>query len=128
MSATVALHDTLVLFDVDGTLVSSCPAHRPALEEGLRAAYDINPNWQAFEKSGMTDLHIAREFVRLAGLSAAVFEEGRSRYMANAAGVFAARVAAADIVLLHGVRESLSDLSSRCALLGLLTGNVEAIA
>ena len=115
---------TIILFDIDGTLIDSGGAGRCALEQAFRTLYGTAA-WLDFSFAGMTD----REIVRLAlmaggheGAESSVFEVIERYLELLPAAVHAARA----FRVFPGVRALLQQLArrSRCAL-GLGTGNVE---
>ena len=118
---------TVVLFDVDGTLLTTGGAARLAFARALSeaAGRPIDPEGHSF--SGKTDPQIARDILTAHGLSgaelAACIPEAIRlylRYFAEAAP------RSAGARLMPGVRELLEGLAARPeARTGLLTGNVE---
>jgi phosphoglycolate phosphatase-like HAD superfamily hydrolase len=117
---------TLVLFDIDGTLLTTAGAARAAFSRALTEASGrpISPDGYSF--SGRTDPQIARDILSSHGvkgeaLEAAIPEAIRLylRYFAEIRSIDKAR-------LLPGVPELLDALASRRdARTALLTGNVE---
>lgn len=115
----------LLLFDIDGTLLSGGPA-KDAFHEGLLEVYGTAGPIGSWEFSGKTDPQIARELLREAGLDDARIEAGFpslwSRYLSG----LEARVPEAPFHSLAGVTELLAALEGAAwARLGLLTGNLE---
>ena len=114
----------LVLFDIDGTILSGGPAKesfRLALEEVFGTAGPI----ESWEFSGKTDPQIARELLTEAGLSGDRIEEGFPRLWGRYLSEMEARLPAAPPTVLPGVLELLAELEGRTSVaLGLLTGNV----
>src|SRR2546425_7859776 len=116
----------IVLFDIDGTLLTTAGAARAAFARGLTeaAGRPINPDGYSF--SGRTDPQIARDILSSHGLSetelgTAIPESIRLylKYFAGAPSLDKAR-------LLPGVTDLLNALSRRGgARTALLTGNVE---
>ncbi len=124
---------TLLLFDIDGTLLSGATeAHSQSLREALRAVHRVDERRMRvnFAPAGRTDGEIARLLLLGAGVSAqrideradAVREECCRRY---------ARLGTTDLqhTVLPGVVDLLAALSERDDVrLGLLTGNFEPVA
>ncbi len=116
----------VVLFDIDGTLLTTAGAAREAFTRGLSeaAGRPIQPNGYSF--SGRTDPQIARDILAGNGVSGAALEAAIPesillylRYFAATGGVERAR-------LLPGVPQLLEALAGRAGVrLALLTGNVE---
>jgi L-Ala-D/L-Glu epimerase / N-acetyl-D-glutamate racemase len=118
----------LILFDVDGTLLTMGRAARDAFAAALSeaAGRPINPDGYSF--SGRTDPQIARDILTLHGVAGADLEaaipETIRRYVAL---ISEGDRHLRDARLLPGVRELLAELARRRdARLALLTGNVEA--
>ena len=119
---------TLVLFDVDGTLVDTAGAGRRALQAAFEAVHglpDVAGRTAAVAFSGKTDPAIVAEMCAALAVSspdAAVFE----RAYLMALNVEMARSDARRRVL-PGVRELVQHLAARPDVhLGLVTGNIEA--
>jgi phosphoglycolate phosphatase-like HAD superfamily hydrolase len=118
----------LFLFDIDGTLVTARGAGRAALGRALLKTYGTTGPIEDYDFRGKTDQRIVWDLMRGAGL-----DEGRI-----AAGVeasFEAYVAelerligdGARVSIMPGVGELVRTLAARGdALVGLLTGNIEA--
>lgn len=119
----------LVLFDIDGTLLSSGGAGRRAIQRALVEAFGTaGPDEHWFD--GKTDPQIVHELMELAGIEPSVVD-------ARMEGVFARYVELLQVELTEsgdsgasakpGVPELLDTLEMRDdVLLGLLTGNVRA--
>jgi len=118
---------TLVLFDIDGTLLSAGGASARALEAALVETFGTAGDATTiFDYSGKTDPQIVRELLRGAGVPDAVIEERRGlaleRYLARLRGSLRPR----DVTAKPGVLALLERLASRPGVtLGLLTGNLE---
>ncbi|MGH7470287.1 MAG: HAD family hydrolase [Longimicrobiales bacterium] len=69
----------LVLFDIDGTLLSTNGAARRAFERGLLEVYGVTGPLATHSFDGKTDPQIARELLSLAGLGNPEIEAGFSR-------------------------------------------------
>jgi len=76
---------------------------------------------------GSTDPAILREACRQAGISADVFEPHIAAIQDRMCRNVAERRHEMDLMLMPGVRETLSHLAQRGALLGVATGNLETI-
>jgi phosphoglycolate phosphatase-like HAD superfamily hydrolase len=124
----------VVLFDIDGTLISSGGAGRAALELGLAEEHGRGPLSRELVLSGRTDPAILSDVLRLAGLPDT--PEGRERlraaYLRHLPGRMAAHTrdeppsSPYHARVLPGVVELLERLRAREVALGLLTGNVRA--
>jgi phosphoglycolate phosphatase len=123
----------LLLFDIDGTLVSGATeAHREALHEALRSVHgiEVNPQRGLFSPAGRTDGEIARILLLDAGVDAKRIDDRAADVRAECCRAYA-RLATEDLshTVLPGIPETLDWLSGRDdVLLGLLTGNYEPVA
>jgi len=117
----------ILLFDIDGTLLTTAGAARAAFTRGLTeaAGRPISPDGYSF--SGRTDPQIARDILSSHGLGGAEIERAIPesirlylKYFEEAPNLDKAR-------LLPGVQSLLASLAGRGdARVALLTGNVEA--
>jgi len=119
----------LVLFDIDGTLLSAGGVSRRALEVALRDCFDYASGFDGYDFSGKTDPQIVRELLAAAGHANDGIEAG----LADCLGVYHANLARelgpADVKAKPGVHALLDDLSrSSDVTLALLTGNLEPCA
>ena len=117
----------VVLFDIDGTLLSTRGAGKRALEAALIEHFGTaGPSDHRYD--GKTDRQIARELMRAAGFDDPAIDARLpavlDRYLE---GLRAELAAAPGALAVHaGVRELLDALEHRTdALVGLLTGNIE---
>ncbi len=123
----------LLLFDIDGTLVAGATdAHRDALYAALLEVHGVDARTarRPIAPAGRTDGEIARALLLDAGVSARRIDE-RADAVREECGRVYARLCTEDLshTVLPGVRELLDWLSARDdAVLGLLTGNYEAVA
>jgi phosphoglycolate phosphatase-like HAD superfamily hydrolase len=118
----------LLLFDIDGTLVTARGAGRAAIGRALASTYGTTGPIEAYDFRGKTDQRIVRDLMGAAGV-----DEGR--IAAGLTACFAAYLAELEAVLgdgrrvtiLPGVADLVRALSARAdTLVGLLTGNIEA--
>jgi phosphoglycolate phosphatase-like HAD superfamily hydrolase len=115
---------TLVLFDIDGTLVRGGPA-KEAFRMGLEHAFGTAGHIEVHDFAGKTDPQIARELLTAAGLANPDVDQGLpslwDRYLAE----LEARLPAQPMQLLPGVTELLDALQRAPGVgLGLVTGNI----
>lgn len=119
----------LVLFDIDGTLLSAGKVSRQALVEALEPMFGTAGPVYGYEYAGKTDPQIVRELLRAAGV-----DEGTiARRLPEALAAYHARLeallGAEHVVAKPGVPELLDALESHgVAVLALLTGNLEPCA
>jgi phosphoglycolate phosphatase-like HAD superfamily hydrolase len=117
----------LVLFDIDGTLLTAGAAPRRALAEALAAVYGTPGPATTHDFSGKTDPQIVRELLDLAGLPRGVVEVKLDRALhayVERLGPYLREDAGAR--LLPGIAELVPRLAREPRVgLALLTGNVE---
>lgn len=122
---------TLILFDIDGTLMRGAPpAHRQALCDAAQAVFGVTLTPMEFgQTAGMTDSAIARRELLAAGVVDAEITAGLAEFCVAAAEAYE-RLAPADLSAYHTpyALEALDWLAERGATLGLVTGNIERIA
>ena len=115
----------LVLFDIDGTLMSTGGAGTRSMNLAFEELFSIPDAFRGISMAGKTDPQIIKEGLRKHGLDA---ENGNlglfsSSYVAH----LRTEIQNPDRHLKPGIRDSLELLSRReDAFLGLLTGNIEA--
>jgi phosphoglycolate phosphatase len=116
----------LVLFDVDGTLLSAGRAGARALLDAMREVYGETGDAEGFSMGGRTDPEIVRLLLGSAGVAPEAVEAGMEmlweRYLAR----LSAEVERAPVRALPGVQALLARVESRGGetVLGLLTGNL----
>jgi phosphoglycolate phosphatase len=120
--------DTLVLFDVDGTLLSAGRAARESVLAALGSVYGWKPNGDQGSRhdfSGKTDPQIVRELVS-ESVGAQRCEAELARALAAYLQEFERRLHPGAVVPKPGIAELLERLSrTPGVVLGLLTGNLE---
>lgn len=121
--------ETLVLFDIDGTLLRrSGPAHRQALERAAGRVAGVAVSADGIPVAGMLDRDILLEMLARAGVG-----RSRARAMLDEIGRAAQNIYARICPDLRrrvcpGVRPLLRRLERRGVPCGLVTGNLERIA
>lgn len=122
--------NSVVLFDVDGTLMRGAgPHHKSALIEGVRRVTGLTTALDGIPTQGMLDCDLITNMLRAAGHAEsdirtdlpAIMAESQSHYVANCAVDLRPCVC-------PGVQELLAELKSRGAALGLVSGNLSRIA
>ena len=117
-----------VLFDIDGTLISSGGASHVAWERAFQEIYGVSAGIDEYTNPGMTDPEVGR----LAFVGAVGHEPSRhelAKVMGRRLKHLADAVEESDgYRVLDGVEELLDRLVDSGLLLGLTTGNVEAAA
>jgi len=114
----------LLLFDIDGTLLTSARAGRQALIDGMQSQFGIKEDLAGVSLAGATDGAIAKALLAKNGIpvtqeNAACLLEGYLRHLSE-------RIRCHPGNLMPGVLELLRHLCLRPdCVLGLLTGNLE---
>lgn len=118
----------LYLFDVDGTLVTARGAGRLALGRGMAAVYGTAGPIDHYDFRGKTDPRIIQDLMRAAGVPDDVIVERLEACFAAYVRELEALIGdGARVDLMPGVAELVGRLAAGDdALLGLLTGNIEA--
>jgi phosphoglycolate phosphatase-like HAD superfamily hydrolase len=121
------MRPTLVLFDIDGTLMRGAGAHhKEALLEGIRRVTGLNASFAGVETAGKLDMDLLSELLAAAGGSAhapllrQIARECQLAYVANCSHDLRPFVC-------RGVPELLEQLARRATAIGLVTGNLSAI-
>ncbi|MFH1177794.1 MAG: HAD family hydrolase [Acidobacteriota bacterium] len=115
----------LILFDVDGTLISTAGRAGKALTSALLATYGTAGPFERYRYSGKTDPQIVFELLQMAGLQrteiAPKLVTALERYVVN----LETALQPGTVQVLPGARELLADLAARPEIrIGLLTGNI----
>ncbi len=119
----------LVLFDIDGTLLSAGGVSARALEDALVETFGTAGPAVGYDYSGKTDPQIVRELMRGAGFDDAAIEERRPLALERYRGRLAAWIRPGHVRAKPGVRPLLEALEREPGVeLGLLTGNLEPCA
>jgi phosphoglycolate phosphatase len=116
----------LLLFDIDGTLLSCGGQPKPLFAEALREVFGTCGDVDRYDFSGRTDPCIVLDLMTAAGLDRATIESGLPRVRDAYLGRLEKRLDAARVRVLPGVVRLLEALSSRDdCVVALLTGNWE---
>ncbi len=119
----------LVLFDIDGTLLSAGGPFRRALGDALVSHYGTAGAIDGFEFSGKTDPQIVRELMQGAGLDDARIDGEMAAALDTYRSGLVGHLRPEDVQLKPGVVALLERLATETvATLGLLTGNLEPCA
>jgi phosphoglycolate phosphatase len=116
------------LFDIDGTLLRSRDrVHFDSVAMSVHRVTGFEITLAGILLHGSTDTAILREAYRQAGLPANVLEERYEAILEAMRNCVAERTHELDPIVMPGVNEVLHHLARRGALLGVASGNLEAI-
>lgn len=123
MPETMKIDRRLLLFDIDGTLISSGGAGEAALKDAMLSRFAVEEDLDGIILAGATDGRIARELLEKHSIS--VSPENVSALLDTYLGHLTERIGRHDGRLLPGIVSLLKVLSERTdVVLALLTGNV----
>jgi phosphoglycolate phosphatase len=117
----------LVLFDIDGTLITARGAGRRAVKRALESVFGTIGSFDGYDMSGKTDPRIILEVMQAGGLHADHVRDRLDEFFETYARTLTEEVGdGRDIVLMPGVADLVRRLDeSEGVVLGLLTGNIE---
>lgn len=119
---------SLVLFDIDGTLVRRAgPHHRQALEDACLQITGLSATTQGIPVQGMLDGEILRQMLAAAGATPAGIRAALPAVMTRAQYLYSRSCPDIRDKVCPGVPEILATLRRRGAVLGLVTGNLSRI-
>lgn len=118
----------LVLFDVDGTLLTASGAGRRALDQAMRDVYGTSGPIDGYDFRGGTDPQIIRDLLGRAGMDEAAIAAGEAAVYRRYEALLEAEIGdGRGVTVYPGVRELVTALIARDdVVVGLLTGNIEA--
>jgi phosphoglycolate phosphatase-like HAD superfamily hydrolase len=119
---------SLVLFDIDGTLIRRAgPHHRQALVDAVRAVTGIESTTEGIPVQGMLDPDILTAMMTAAGLEREAIANAMPEVVRAAQDLYERE--APDLADKHcpGVADLLAELESRGIVLALVTGNLTRI-
>ncbi len=117
----------LVLFDIDGTLLTVSKINRKVLVDALTEVYGTPGSAETHNFCGKMDSVIIYEVLQSAGLGEGEIGEKFERVKACYIELFRQHARASDVCLMEGIGKLLHELSGRReVMVGLLTGNFEA--
>ncbi|HEX6084944.1 MAG TPA: haloacid dehalogenase-like hydrolase [Thermoanaerobaculia bacterium] len=116
----------LVLFDIDGTILSDGGASRAAFADALSAVYGYDGELSRYDFSGRTDPQIAHMVLADAGHAAEAIEAALPRLWEVYLAGLARNATPERVRVMPGIRELLAELEPHPEIvLALLTGNIE---
>lgn len=114
----------LILFDIDGTLVSGGPA-KAAFVAAMAETYGTTGDPDGVSFAGKTDPQIARELLSGAGLDRCTIDEGMPQLWERYLSHLESALESQSVRVLPGVRALLDGLAALEGIaLGLVTGNI----
>jgi phosphoglycolate phosphatase-like HAD superfamily hydrolase len=118
----------LVLFDIDGTLLTASGAGRRALDQAMRDVYGTAGPIDAYDFRGGTDPQIIRDLLSRAGLDEPAIAAGEAAVYRRYEMLLETEIGdGRGVTVYPGVRELVETLAARDdVVVGLLTGNIEA--
>lgn len=123
-SPVSGLDGRLVLFDVDGTLISTGGRAGAVFGAALREVFGTTGPIESYRWAGKTDPLIARELLAAAGVDAAIVEANLPRLFTRYLDGLRQVLVPGSVTPLPGVVKLLDELVQRGVAVGLLTGNV----
>ena len=119
---------TAYLFDIDGTILRSRDRiHYNSVAAGVKRVTGFEITLADVSIHGNTDTGILREACSKAGIPSDVLEPQVAAILEAMTDHVAERRKDFDLILMPGIREALDHLVRKGALLGVATGNLEAI-
>jgi phosphoglycolate phosphatase len=116
----------LVLFDIDGTLMTDNGASRDAFADALREVYGYDDDLSRYDFSGRTDPQIAHMVLADAGFSREAVEAQLPRLWERYLNGLARNATPERVRVMPGMRELVAALHEHDRVaLALLTGNIE---
>lgn len=117
----------LLLFDIDGTLLTASGAGRRALEQAMRDVYGTAGPIDAYDFRGGTDPQIIRDLLGHAGVGEAAIAAGEGAVYRRYEALLETEIGDGRAVSVYpGVRQLVETLAARTdVVVGLLTGNIE---
>lgn len=120
--------ERLVLFDIDKTLLVGSSFHYTTLKNSLSEVYGIENPKSLTNMQGMTDLKIICTTLKHENIDVETIKAGLDECMCIMYKNFKEALHKEDLTILAGVNQLLEDLLEHEIPMGLVTGNMEAIA
>ncbi len=124
----MTLNETLILFDIDGTLVLGARCHYQAFVDAVKKFYEMEEDISGINYAGKTDQQILMEVLQLGGFNEEEIEQNFQNCLDHMANYYLKNVNNENTRPLDGVHKLLRELKRKEVLLGLVTGNLEPIA
>jgi phosphoglycolate phosphatase len=122
------LEKTLVLFDLDGTLLPDSETHAKAFSVALKGVLGIDARLNEIQFSGLTDRLILVELAKIHGVDELETRSKMTELTRTMIEYSRGQIATEAIVPLPGVRQLLERLTFEHVVPGIVTGSFEPIA
>lgn len=118
----------LVLFDIDGTLITRCLIHEEAFSVGFKVL-NIDADIREFPCAGRTDKWIIMEVLKKKGISKKQISDNIRKVYEEMINYMRERIKKDNsFSIIPGVKKLLENIEKRGHFMGLVTGNIEEIA
>ena len=118
----------LLLFDIDGTLMEESPTHTASFNYVCSSIYGVTTDIDSFPRHGMTDTGILYGLLKKENVEDDQIRNGMKKAFLAMAEYVSANLKPDDYKLLENVGHILEMLHNTTYSLGILTGNLQAIA
>ncbi len=118
----------LILFDIDGTLMEESPAHTLSFNYACKKIYGVDTDINSFPRHGMTDTGIIYGLLKHTGITGLEIKDKIDIAFQTMINYVSSNIKPADYRLLYNIKNVLDILSINRYDLGILTGNIDAIA
>lgn len=118
----------LILFDIDGTLVTGKTGHKQAFINGFKEVFDLETELDWDSVQGMTDQQVITTILLRHGFQEEEIKRKMPACLVVMEKSFQKSILTSEVKILDGVVELLSNLKANNHILGLVTGNLIAIA
>jgi phosphoglycolate phosphatase-like HAD superfamily hydrolase len=119
---------TIVLFDIDGTLVEGSRVHGAAFENAFESVFGVTDVRWRKKYDGWTDPLIAGDMMRLHGIGEGEITLRMGECMEATERYYLSHSSGERIRILPGVSDLLETLARKDVMRGLVSGNLEKIA
>ena len=118
----------LLLFDIDGTLMEESPTHTASFNYVCQSIYGVQTDIESFPRHGMTDTGILYGLLKKENMEDDQIRNSMKKAFSAMVEYVSANLKSDDYKLLDNVSAVLEKLQKSEYSLGILTGNLQAIA
>ena len=118
----------LLLFDIDGTLMEESPTHTASFNYICQSIYGVQTDIESFPRHGMTDTGILYGLLKKENMEDDQIRNSMKKAFSAMVEYVSANLKSDDYKLLDNVSAVLEKLHKSEYSLGILTGNLQAIA